>query len=303
MKDMRRGLSRNAFLYQQSSEGLQQSLVLWNRRSLFQKRVLLRQMGMPSRLYKYRAIPPADDTMGRARLEDFLVNNRLWLGTVSAFNDPFEGRADYVVPYRGAELRHALERKYRELGFGSQDAKLKVDSGDVANPKRMEERARQGNMRLLETVGVCALGTNATSPLLWSHYAQEHSGICVQLRPVMDLEALIAHPVEYNDTYPILSDMLEPPEARKTLPIMRKSTAWEYEKEWRIVALDAPNTHRAFAPDAMGAVILGMRISDADKAYVLALMDERQRRYSVRPTVYVATAAKLRYRVEIRRLR
>lgn len=303
MKSMKRGPSRAGLLHQQSSQGLAQTLALWQRQRPFQQRVLLKKMGMPRSLYKYRAIPTADNLVGRARLEDFVLNNRLWLGTVSAFNDPFEGRADYVVPYRGAELRQALERKFRELGFSNQDAKLKVNSADVADPTRIEERARQGNLRLLETVGVCALGTNATSPLLWAHYAHDHTGICVQLRPVMDLAALIAHPVEYSNTYPILSDVLEPAESRQVLPIMRKSSDWAYEEEWRIVALDEPNTHRPFAPQAMAAVILGMRISAADKAYVLAMMDERERRYGARPIVYAAMAAKRRYRVEIRRLR
>lgn len=303
MKRMKRRPSLNGLLYQQTSEGLEQSLALWKQCSRFQQRVMLNKMGMPRSLYKYRTIPVVDDTLSRARLEDFILNNRLWLGTVAAFNDPFEGRADYVVPYRGAELRKALERKYRELGFNSHDAKLKVDSADVADPTRMEDRARVGNLRLLETIGVCALGTNASSPLLWAHYAHDHRGICVQLRPVMDLAALIAHPVEYSDTYPVLSDMLAPAGSREVLPIMRKSGDWAYEEEWRIVALDQPNTYRAFAPDAMGAVILGMRITGDDKAYVLGLMDERQRRYGVRPTVYQAEPDEHRYRIVVRRLR
>lgn len=303
MKPERRRLSRAGLLYQQSSDGLEQTLSMWARCSRFQQRVMLKKMGMPRSLYKYRAIPVVDDTLGRARLEDFVLSNRLWLGTVAAFNDPFEGRADYVVPYRGAELRKALERKYRELGFNSHDAKLKVDSADVADPTRIEDRAREGNVRMLRTVGVCALGTNASSPLLWAHYAHSHTGLCVQLRAVMDLPALIAHPVEYSDTYPIISDMLEPAETRKFLPFMRKSSDWAYEEEWRIVALDQPNTHRTFAPQAMGAVILGMRISDADKAYVLGLMDERQRRYGARPTVYQAEPDERNYRIAVRRLR
>jgi len=282
---------------------VEETLAIWERLPLFQRRLFLRKMGMPRSFYKYRTIPDVSDATGRARLEDLLLNNRLWMGTVLTFNDPFEGQADYVVPYRGAELRRAFERKYREMGFSSEAAKMKVNSADVADPKRLEQRARDGNLKILGTVGVCALATNARSALLWAHYTREHTGICVLLRPVMDLRALIAHKVEYSDTYPIQNDLLEPAEKRKNVPIMRKSKVWEYEAEWRIVALSAPNTHRSFAPEAMGAVILGMRISDADKAYVLDLMDERQRLYGIQPVVYAATAAQQRYRVDIRRLR
>ena len=64
----------------------------------FQKRVMLRRMGIPPSLYKYQGIPPSSDPTGRRRLEELLVENKLWLATASSFNDPFEGRVDYVVP-------------------------------------------------------------------------------------------------------------------------------------------------------------------------------------------------------------
>ena len=259
-------------------------------------------MGMPRSLYKYRTVPKPEETLGRRHLEDLLLDNRLWLGTVFGFNDPFEGQADYVVHERGTDLRHALERKYRELGFTSQGAREMVNTEDVADPTRIERKARAGNRTVLQSIGICALGTNPSSPLMWAHYAHNHTGICVQLRPVMDLWALLAHPVEYSDTYPVLDDILQPTESRNTLPIMRKSSDWAYEEEWRIVGQDQPNTHRSFAPAALGAVILGMRISEADKAYVLGLMDERLRRYGVRPIIYQAGAARHQYRVDIRRL-
>lgn len=303
MKLTRRKPSRNAELFAKSHQAMDRMWAVWDRVDAFERRVLLKQMGVPRSLYKYRAIPMPADTVGRRHLEDFLVDNRLWLGTVAGFNDPFEGPADYVVHERGAELRRALERKYVDLGFVSQAAKAKVNSADVADPTRLEQKARAGNLTVLGDIGVYALGTNPSSPLMWAHYAHNHTGICVQLRPVMDLRALLAQPVEYSDIYPVLDDLLKPGESRNVLPIMRKSSDWAYEEEWRIVAHDEPNSYRAFAPQAMGAVILGMRVRDHDRAYVLGLMDERERRYGVRPVLYEAAPARQRYRVEIRRLK
>jgi len=263
----------------------------------------MRKMGLPRSLYKYRAVPGGADAEGRGHLEDLLLNNRLWLSTVKAFNDPFEGRADYEVPYRGAELRRALERKYRELGYSSQGAKAMIDTKDVADPARWVAKSRWANDAILERVGVCALGTNPSSPLLWAHYAQNHEGFCVQFRPAKDLRALIAHPVEYSDDYPVITDMFEPAESRRLLPIMRKSRDWAYEEEWRIVGLDLANTHRPFAPEAFEAIILGMRIKPDDRAYLLSLMDERQRRYRLRPIIYQAEPDGRHYRIVVKRLR
>ena len=108
---VRRHAPRSQGLFDKSNSRLIQSFAEWDPLDAFQKRVKLRRMGIPASLYKYRGIPPSSDSTGRRRLEDLLVENKLWLATASSFNDPFEGRVDYVVPYRGAHLRQAMERK------------------------------------------------------------------------------------------------------------------------------------------------------------------------------------------------
>ena len=294
---------RSKGLFDNSNSRLIRSFAEWDLLGAFQKRVMLRTMGIPPSLYKYRGIPPSSDSTGRRRLEDLLVENKLWLATASSFNDPFEGRVDYVVPYRGAQLRQAMEHKYRELGFKSGDARRMVKTADVADPSRIVERSRAASVRVLETIGICALGTNPSSPLLWAHYADNHRGLCAQLRPSHDLRALLANEVEYNDDYPVADDMFGSVEDRTLIPFLRKSLDWAYEEEWRIVAQDEPNTFRHFNPVAMSAVILGMRTSDADKTYILELMEERCRRFGVKPVVYQAEASQHKYRIVVRGLR
>jgi hypothetical protein len=119
----------------------------------------------------------------------------------------------------------------------------------------------------------------------------------------MDLKALLAHRVEYSDEYPVLSDLLEPATQRNVLPMLRKSPDWTYEQEWRLVFQGKANFYQPVSPGAVGAVILGMRISDADRVYVLDLMDQRERRYGFRPVVYQAERHPRRYRIIVKRFR
>lgn len=297
----RRRASVAAISHAQSAASFDKTLARWNALSPFEKRVTLHKMGLPRSFYKYRSIPGPSDETGRKRLEDLVLNNGLWMADVATFNDPFEGQAAYDIPYKGAELRRKWEQKYCELGFTSVDAKAMVRSDDVAHPERLIARAQEALRRTQSHMGMCALSANPTSPLLWAHYADSHKGICVQLSPRADLHALLAHPIEYNENYPVLSDILEPAVTRGVLPMLRKSPDWSYEEEWRLVSEGQVNYLQVVAPSAISAVILGMRISDADRAYVLGLMDQREKRYRVRPIVYQAERHPRRYRIQLKR--
>ena len=159
MRTIKRRASRNAQLFRQSQRNVDRTLSVWDRIDPFQRRVLLKKMGMLRSLYKYRTVPKPEETLGRRHLEDLLLDNRLWLGTVFGFNDPFEGQADYVVHERGTDLRHALERKYRELGFTSQGAREMVNTEDVADPTRIERKEIEEHMSELQSLAdlVCRL--------------------------------------------------------------------------------------------------------------------------------------------------
>ncbi|MGY4163831.1 DUF2971 domain-containing protein [Luteibacter sp. PvP120] len=277
-------------------------LHMLDRMSPWERRLQMRRTSIPRHFYKYRGIPPASDVKGREMLEALLLDNQLWLATPNTFNDPFDGKASYQVNLRGADLRQALERWHRRVAReGSQAAKAWVRTEDVAEPSRVERRYANMNERMRENLGVCSLSTDPANPLMWAHYTGDHRGVCVQLRPANDPATLLAHKMEYSSEYPVLSNMLEPADARAAiLPVLRKSKDWEYEKEWRIVGLNEPNALRSFRPQALTAVIFGIRSTEDSRAYVRDLMDERERRYSCRPHLFQAVADERTYRIRMK---
>lgn len=107
----------------------------------------------------------------------------------------------------------------------------------------------------------------------------------------------------YNDTYPVIRDVFAARVERDgVLPFLRKSTDWAYEREWRVVLPERVNQALLFAPEALAAVLLGLRISPEDRAYLLGLVAERERRFGRRPPIYVAEPASQQYRVRFRRI-
>jgi hypothetical protein len=70
--------------------------------------------------------------------------------------------------------------------------------------------------------------------LMWSHYAEKHSGICLEYR--CDNHVLSsALKVIYCDSYPSFDLADEEPDTA-LLPILCKAKDWSYEEEYRLIA-------------------------------------------------------------------
>src|SRR5205085_3407282 len=84
------------------------------------------------------------------------------------------------------------------------------------------------NTSIQDRYRVFCLTTKPTNILMWSHYADNHHGICLQFscRNSVFLNAL---KVEYSEAYPLL-DLTEDDDL---LPLLAKAVAWSYEDEYR----------------------------------------------------------------------
>lgn len=277
--------------------------------TLFQRRCYLHAVKHPVRLYKYRAIPHHKSEPIRKKLRRplvrLLLHNELWMAPTVSFNDPFDGRAGYDILERGDKLRALMNAHARRLAVedgGSADVRISEEA--VLYPERLLRILEVHHEKMRNTLGICALTTDAHNPLMWSHYSDEHRGICVQFDVSRDLRNLFGHPVEYSNTFPVIRDLFRPTADRADLlPFLRKSEHWSYEKEWRLVDPHHVREPRVFLPEALTAVLFGLRTPKEDKEYVLRLLDERERKYKVCPAIYDAAEAKWRYRVRFRKVR
>jgi hypothetical protein len=260
---------------------------------LLKRRTRMIEFGYRRHLYKFRDIP--GDRGKRNRLEQMLLNNELFAATSDTFNDPFDAQADYRIEQQGDALRELVYRYLRSQG--APDHIARDDSAALA------ASIKANHQQLLQQLGVCCLAETATDPLLWAHYAQNHRGIAVQYRPSLDPMSLQPHPVHYNATYPIIENFFDREKRDIFSPLLRKSPSWAYEREWRILRPDAPNRAFQVRPEALTAVLLGMRILDNDREYIRGLVAERDRRYELKTLVFQAEAAVGAYRVRMRRLR
>lgn len=241
----------------------------------------LKHKHIPKTLYRYR-------NFKEWNLEN-LMNQQERLSYPSEFNDPFDAgiKIDYNLLGRELFLQRNMERMVEPLkkvgvSFSEQEENIIRNSSNpfysFAKHVAQFDEALQGNeetfakaiseitfkqikesfdqFKVVFQTGylVMCVSEVKDSILMWSHYAENHSGFCIEynyqeLGPYNPQSRTI-FPVIYKDglfdaTRYLLQPLLSNEQSYNNLfgiyPAISKSTVWEYEKEWRIVFPLGPN--------------------------------------------------------------
>jgi hypothetical protein len=227
--------------------------------------------------------------------ESLLLNGKIFFPCPADFNDPFDCQAR--LTFEGSRLK--LRRYARDLLKELAPEQSKRDRKRLAAKvnKSSYERAREGFLNSLQTgVGVLSFSEKKANILMWGHYAQSHTGLCIEFRRAEFLDYVLK--VKYVEDYPTLKffeaieDMESPKGVRRVVDHMFLSKAqdWQYENEWRLLSFPPTLLHpfravaahpavphtllvggrglRDFPPNLITGVILGCRMTDEDKAEV-----------------------------------
>ena len=218
-------------------------------------------------LYKYCSVAAA---------EKILCNSAVLLKSAADFNDPCEMHCRINWP-DDDELRRRIDRQFPALPE-SERAKVFEDA--------LCHKRESGNMLptetrklLLQHAGVSCFSETRESILMWSHYADEHKGVCIGFSVADLLQSLMCNPVgpciegvslssvpcvvQYNDVLPVweagygetVGDV-----------VATKARCWAYEREWRIFALHAAGKQQKLLPGTFKQIIFGAKSAENDKA-------------------------------------
>ena len=232
------------------------------------KAMLIKKNNMPSKLYRYRSLE------NETRFIDDVVNAHVYMSNPKNFNDPFDSSSILRVE----ELRHSeiiknkvrdsfrqfVDRRVVREIFKHEDwierlgtycsccvmkenkAQYTDDVSKNADKQYLYKEFEKLNEYINELTGslskvACFTESNTNLPM-WTHYAKEHSGVCLEydfpkigdayfidrMFPVFYVRELpngIKLPVEGNINRDASSDYL----------LLHKLDDWSYEKEWRLV--------------------------------------------------------------------
>jgi hypothetical protein len=185
----------------------------------------VKQGQYPQFVYKYRV----SDTTKNPHFDSIITDNSMMFSSPKAFNDPFDCQLQPVTFPTLAEVTQFLNRV---LPGTPTKIISNLATNALNNPiefaKILEEAIK------FDDKGVLCLSQEPDNILLWSHYADNHYGVCLKFDILQDLDFFsIPLTVIYDQSYPIYNHMTQP-NAIVTKMIKTKFELWKYEKEIRI---------------------------------------------------------------------
>ena len=207
-----------------------------------------------------------------------LIKGTLWFADPRSFNDPFDMFFIFDESFTNDELATHLNNCAVARG---EPQKYTVDN---------VQDERDGMLQLLaqtrDAILACGIASFSATPyesLMWSHYADQHRGFCIEFErnSTNELGGSACRPVNYRDNVNSIVDGLDffrDPDAALHAALYTKASCWNYELEWRLLYLsrEPGALVREKAIDArMKSIIFGLRASESDISTVAKLFEGR----------------------------
>ena len=234
---------------------------------------------MPEALYKYSGL--SGPRLGWMR--DLIVESKLYFAKPNSFNDPL----DCQIPpsYDASALvieqywRRFVKQKYphdKLRHHGETIRRIIRDSKTSSGQARLTTRFFES----LDQNGIACFAKDATNMLLWSYYAEGHSGIAVRFRFTQEnlsemRRLFIPLEVQYQTHFPNINYYIDTKEELLRTVLGTKATVWAHEQEWRLVLVG----DQGLLPlplKMIDGVIMGMRIDPDDERNLREWIEKRE---------------------------
>jgi hypothetical protein len=125
-------------------------------------------------------------------------------------------------------------------------------------------------------LGICCFSRKVYSILMWSHYATNHTGFCLEFHSNKDLEGINPLDVNYVDNY-LQAEYYKNQKDAIFHVIFTKAQQWKYEQELRSIRnnlSDDSSRKIAYRKKDIKALYLGVNCSDSLKKELLKIVNE-----------------------------
>lgn len=176
---------------------------------------------IPKKLYRYRVF------------DEYYMDNvkgQVFLSFPCKFNDPFDSAIE--IDYTAYTQMFFKERCHMDIPKEAIEEILRNYPGIS---EEFEKHYHDTYKDFQEYVRIACFTTSYKNRLMWSHYADEHSGFCIEYdMSVASAIRDVILPVIYDkQRFDCTKILLEHSGNLAINPVFYKDKIWEYEKEWR----------------------------------------------------------------------
>ena len=174
--------------------------------------------------------------------QKIVCDAELFFANPLTFNDPFDCRPSFSMQATNDQLKAYYDGVLQRQAPSMNRAARRAESKQIATnplrkptiPKNLADFKQSYHDTVTRKIGLLCLSEVSNDPLLWSHYADAHRGICL----VFDWQTEFfghAQEVCYQAIRPLINPVFQSNEEMLDHALLTKSDHWKYEKEWRLV--------------------------------------------------------------------
>lgn len=188
------------------------------------------------KFYKYRNFDNILAPKSEHFTNNIILNSALFFSPIKNFNDPFDCKISYRQEYSKKEIR---QFHINYLKRNPDDTlRLKDYMQRYGNKKDFIDLQNQLTNKLISKIGVLSLSTNSNNILMWSHYANNHTGLVFEFTRIETSKCFdLYNKVDYAIKYDLLSYTTEDKNEITKL-LLTKHKDWEYESEFRVIDMN-----------------------------------------------------------------
>lgn len=278
-----------------------------------ERAMVIKDGNLPRFIYRYRAV-------NELSLND-LRDGTVWLSAPKEYNDPYDSA--YSLSERqllGVVARKIEPQAIESLGLRKYLSEREIEEALLADDpldalgevllrkdanlagekgRRLKDALREATAglwskkveelwaRTQRDMRVCSFSEAHDTVLMWGHYANKHTGVCIEY-PVgilsrKEMLRRLLYPVVYSeslfDATPYWAQSIECGGFNNLFGVvacLHKAKDWAYEKEWRIILpFGDAMLDRAYRMPPPSRILLGARISSEDERKVATAVSEK----------------------------
>ncbi|MCI5225410.1 MAG: DUF2971 domain-containing protein [Candidatus Electrothrix sp. AX2] len=189
-----------------------------------------------------------------------------------------------------------VEVYFKEIRALAEELHVLKNTPKENRKKALSESWETKKNNVINNLGVVCFSESRSNILMWSHYASDHKGVCIEYnsneRPIKFWKNFKFHKVTYQDERNI--DVLSRGFTDSFYDLLTvKSPDWAYEDEHRLITIKGPGPQKQ-TMQSLNGIILGARIKENDKRelalfYTTLKNVDKQRRSLKKLKYYIAS--------------
>ncbi len=247
-----------------------------------------------------------------------LKNNVLYFNDPENFNDPFDCKID--ITYQGTKeewsnflLRNNKDPK--EINQYIRDKKINRKKNSLILNRTKINNKLPENVFEKSYFRVCCFSATKLNILMWSHYTENHQGICICFKThkkgngyylTLDSETRILFPVTYVKEKPKKVNMIYGFQNEQLMDFfLKKYTDWGYENEYRItIGKDEfkQSYIKKFRKEDLEGIIFGLNAKPEKIKEIYEIIDTHYLQQGIKVNFYSSHKIHGEFAIEVKKI-